>query len=309
MSLLNRTNDGILSVLIVIFRLLLQENKISRKRLLALCAPGEIKPEKVQQTLRTWTELGLFEEGKNDEIRIHPDINKDERVANKLKYLARRLILRPENNVAFWSHENNRASDFTRALCWLLAQDAYAGNVKNWDTAQVLLLRQTPEDGVQDISFITNDTRWPGLKAWASSLGFCWDDAFPSGQLIIDPTEAVRDVLPTVFGRKPTTLIASDFIDRLATELPVLDGGDYRALVEEKLMLRNDSESWRRLPEGQLSTSLSRAISRLILEKTLEVESRADAPVFQRVRLSGPGNEFRIGCEYSHFSYKPGKSE
>jgi hypothetical protein len=61
-------------------------------------------------------------------------------------------------------------------------------------------------------------------------LGF----AHGGAQVTIDPTEALRDVLPEVFASSEM-LPAPIFIERAADELPVLDGGTYRVQLEAVL--------------------------------------------------------------------------
>ncbi len=116
-------------------------------------------------------------------------------------------------------------------------------------------------------TIVQNDTRWNGLRAWMPYLGFArvtsrWD---------IDPTDALRDTLPEVFG-SASRLIAAEFLERAASTLPVLDGGKYRQNVESVLK----ESSWPKPEPGSLSTSLSRALLRLEREGTIKLEQLSD---------------------------------
>lgn len=296
MSLLNLESDGRRGVLVAVYRLLGAEGAMERDRVLDLCAPKGVTERKYPtQTLNRWIELGLFQNA-SETISIHPDIPAKERTIDRLSTWARRRALAPENNERFWEATEARSADFTRAISWLLAQDIYDAEYRSWDDLQPVLQRQTP--GNQTI-FGQNDTRWNGLRAWGPFLGFGRVGNTRGSPFIIDPTDALRDALPRIFG-KQKTLAADEFQDAVAVELPVLDGGEYRKLVEAKLSEQRGADAWQPPPQGQLSTSLSRALLRLTTDGTLQGESRADA--IQRVRLTGRQRE--VVADFSHFTWQ-----
>jgi hypothetical protein len=297
MSLLNRPSDGIYPVLIAIFQLLLNRKSLAKDQLLKLCAPPEAcSQDHATNTLNTWTSLGLFDVKPDGAITIHPDILGSERKPENLRRITRRLVLDPKNNADLWAKEDSRSADFTLALSWFLAQDAWTTELGGWNQAEELSLYQMPSGK----SVFQNDTRWAGFKDWASYLGFGCTPRFSPG-ITPDPTEAIRDVLPAVF-EKHKILPAKDFIRQLGMELPVLDGGDYRIQVEALLLSRNDQHSWKALSEGQVSTSLSRALIRLHEEGVLRHNLKAD--IKDRVKLTGRGSR-QIRNDVSEFSYQP----
>lgn len=299
MSLLNRTSDGLHSVLAVIYKLLLAETQIERDRLVGLCAPhGSINEEKTRQTLNRWLELGLFQATQDDKVSLHPDVRKDERNLQKLPSVARRIAFKEENNTDLWASEGAKAADFTRSLCWLLAQDSWVIDFAGWDQAQALIQKQLSGDTV----LVQNDTRWSGLKAWAPFLGFGWTAKYPTGALVADPTDAIRDALPVAFDKK-RIIEARDFLAIIAEILPVLDGGRYRQGVEEKLLERTGPHAWQAPPDGHISTSLSRSLLRLIEEGVVTGSLKADFDPLRRVRLTGR-NRSTIGT-FSHFTWFP----
>lgn len=306
MSLLNLTSDGTHSALIVIFKLLLAEKSaIERDKLVALCAPTSLVSDKkmIGNTINRWTQFGLFQiAGEDEKISIHPDVCKDEKELHLLPRLARRVVLHPENNGDLWASEAARAADFTRGITWLLAQDVYLTEWEGWTTAQPVLQRQMPTVDNDEASRVRNDTRWPSLKVWARFLGFGWKNARGRGALILDPTDAIRDALPAVFGRK-RTLEACDCMAALAEALPVLDGGTYRNAVEEKLRERSDPDAWQPPPDGHLSTSLSRALLRLSEEGSLTGSLAADFDPHRRVHLTGRRRS--TVASFSHFTWSP----
>jgi hypothetical protein len=299
MSLLNLFNDGTHSVLVAIFRLLLAEKSMERERLLSLCAPADLADAKhTRATLNTWVELGLFARSAEDKISIHPQIASKERREESLPRLARRQALAEENNERFWEAEKSHSADFTRAISWLLAQDVYEAEYSTWETVQPVIQSQAPESEV----FGKNNTRWNGLKAWAPFLGFCWNGKHPTNAktniLMIDPTDSLYDALPRLF-QGDSTLSADEFLSGLSDKLPVLDGGRYRLKVEERLREREGAAAWVPPPTGQLSTSLSRALLRLLSDGVLKGKKQADAPA--RARLTGRNRA--VVAEYSHFSF------
>lgn len=297
MSLLNRPSDGIYPVLIAIFQLVLSRKNLAKEQLLKLCAPPEAcSQDHASTTLNTWISLGLFDVKSDGAVTIHPDILGSERKPEYLRRITRRLVLDPKNNLDLWAKEDSRSADFTLGLSWFLAQDAWTTEINGWDQAQEVFRYQLPDGKV----VFQNDTRWPSFKEWASYLGFGWSPRISRG-ITPDPTDAIRDALPTVFG-KHKVLPAKDFIRQLGEVLPVLDGGDYRRQVEGFLLSRDDEYSWKALPEGHLSTSLSRALIRLQEEGILRHSLKADS--IHRVKLTGRGGT-QILNDISEFSRQP----
>lgn len=301
MSLLNLENDGKRGVLVAIYRLLLAEKSMDRDRLLDLCAPvGVCEPKHARGTLNTWVELGLFESSgdvKNPKISISDLVPKVERCEDLLSVWASRRALARENNERFWESEESHSADFTRATAWLLAQDIFEAEHSSWPVVQAIMKIQMPgNDGI----FGQNDTRWNGLRKWAPFLGFGRVGNTQGSPLIIDPTDVLRHSLPIVFGKR-TNLAADEFLAAVAETVPVLDQGIYRQLVEAKLRAHESPDGWVSPPNGQVSTSLSRALLRLTTDGTLQVEKRSDAT--PRARLTGRKRE--VIDEFSHFSYNP----
>ncbi|MEO2036379.1 MAG: protein DpdG, partial [Planctomycetaceae bacterium] len=120
-----------------------------------------------------------------------------------------------------------------------------------------------------------NDTRWAGFKSWATFLGFGRSESGKaSGGFITDPTPAIRRYALQLLPKKGDIAI-NDFVEGLALSIPVLDGGEYRKEVESKLR----PEKWRAPGEGELSTSLSRALWRLRDAGEIRLKKKADSDV------------------------------
>ncbi len=77
MTVLNTASDGTFNVLIVLFRALRAHGPVKREYFLSLCGAGaDPNPDRLRQTLRRWTDLGLFAENE-DAFCLAPDIIDD----------------------------------------------------------------------------------------------------------------------------------------------------------------------------------------------------------------------------------------
>ncbi len=268
MSLLNLTNDGLPNVLVVLYEAVARaRSPLTREDLLDAVAPSEAVTDDgkmARQTLNRWRDLGLFVESDNViTLAVTPssDLRGAGEVLSSVRREARRCALSETNNENLWATEGAKAADFTRSLAWLLAQDVYR---TKFNDLEELEGRQIAD---QQARLMRNDTRRNGLQFWAHFLGFVRQ---PGGGEI-DPTVAVRDILPDCL-EPGEDMPASDFVDKLAATLPVLDRGVWRKAVEARL----EPQALPTLVEGQLSTSLSRALLSLMMAEELQFENRAD---------------------------------
>lgn len=290
MSILNQASDGLFNVLIVLVRALVRFGPKSREDLILACggAADAFDTSQLTRTLNRWTELGLFGEEDGSVIIAEPyrsalGKNTDEAEA-RLPKVARTVALHPANNARFWESEGAKSADLSRGVAWMLAQDVYTLDV-NSDRLAELEGRQLVDSGEQKIA--QNNTRWNGLKTWMLYLGFARDGM----QWVVDPTQALREALPEIFGSN-RELSAPTFLERAARVLPVLDGGAYRAQVEAALK----ESAWPRLRTGLVSSSLSRAIQRLDREGLITLSSRSDTEGV----VSLTGSNARIWQDVSH---------
>ncbi|MFN3628744.1 MAG: protein DpdG [Casimicrobiaceae bacterium] len=268
MSLLNLTNDGLPNVLVILYEAVARaRSPLTRENLLDAVAPSGVvidEGKMARQTLNRWRDLGLFVE-KDNVITLAATPLSNLRGAGDLlasvRREARRCALSEPNNENLWASEGAKAADFTRSLAWLLAQDVYRTKFTDLEELEG---RQIAD---QQARLMRNDTRRNGLQFWAHFLGFVRQ---PGGGEI-DPTVAVRDILPECL-QPGEDMPASDFVDKLAVALPVLDRGVWRKAVEARL----EPQALPTLEEGQLSTSLSRALLSLMMAEELQFENRAD---------------------------------
>jgi hypothetical protein len=269
MSLLNLESDGLPNVLVVLYSTVaLARSPLNMDEVLDAVAPTGmvLDPKKARVTLNRWIELGLF---CRDDVDKHvtlarapeTEMKNDVDIVRAVRIAARQCVLSEGNNPDLWARESARAADLTRSLAWLLAQDIYK---MRFGDAQALELKQVAND---DLRLMQNDTRKNGLQFWGHFLGFIRQ---PGGG-DVDPTVAVREALPDCidFGEE---MPAAEFVERLSQRLPVLDGGIYRVAVEAQL----EKDALPPLQQGQLSTSLSRAMFSLMIDQTLQFENKAD---------------------------------
>jgi hypothetical protein len=286
MSILNRPADGLLTVLLALRRALIAYGPQTASNLLGLIAPASVvpdgKPDMARKTLSRWNQLGFFTEV-DGAIHLSPNIAEvpSDDLAG-LRSTVLRLILAPQNNPVFTLDngddiEGSRASDCTRAIAWTLAQDPYVfpTNYKGVESLQ-------NEQGIRPPAFV-NDTRWGGFTEWATFLGIGWTTTrIP---FVPDPAFAVRSAFDDVF-LDVSEMPQADFFARLATTLPIVDGGHYRVLVEEQIARR-----WHDQLATQVSPSLSAALLTLEASGEIRIEARSDAS--QRMLLGRTGREIR----------------
>jgi hypothetical protein len=244
------------------------------ERLVATLAPPTLSGDAqkdVTANLRTGTELGLFvrDDGKARLADgVLTAVTDDGRALISL--LRTRVFDDSLNNTAWRSQLGAR--DLTNALSWFLTFAAaeaplrQEGGPRSAEELQSADFGPRQEEGESSNWPIGNGTRWACFRRWACTLGFAW--ANPNGYLIPDPTTAVRDALPAVFGGA-TELTAQDFIRKIGEHLPVLDGGRYREFV---------AKNWKR-PSSEsrgLTAPSSDALERLGSEKSIVLDDRAD---------------------------------
>lgn len=263
MSILNEANDGTLSVLIALRDTLHAYGSMARERLLALCAPPTVTDgKKAKDTLRRWTQLGLFEE-------VEGNVRLSEQIASQslddlkaLRAALTRIVLHEKNTPGFdvvevsdesddrASAQLSLASDFARAAAWCLLQDPFT-SCSTWATVEPLLLAQKS-------SAIQNSTRWTGFVRWSSFLGF--SVALPGNSqkqappILINPAAAAWDVIENVLPEGRTRELGQ-VLEELSQQLPVLPGGRLSALAASSVEV-----PWRTFAPHEVPPSMALAL-------------------------------------------------
>lgn len=301
MSILNRPSDGLVSVLVALVRTSFAIGTASKEKLLDISSPtslndGQNNQDMARKTLNRWQELGLFTSNEQGELRIADEnrlqLKKEECTPASIAHVARQIVLNADNNRNFWSDTENKSADFTRAAAWMLAQDVHSFMPMSHTDVEKLCNDQASSK----VILLQNDTRWAGYISWATFLGFGRSETGKaSGGFITDVTPVVRFHVQALLPKREEIAI-NDFIGGLASAIPVLDGGSYRTEVESKLK----PETWSQPKEGELSTSLSRALLRLREAGDIRFESRSDASgqvklIGRNGRIVGPVTHVRRG--------------
>ena len=285
MSILNRPSDGLVSVLVALVRLSVSLGTMPKSKLLDVCSPrslGDGKQDMATKTLNSWIDLGLFHVTEKEEVKVADEyrsgLSKLDASPDAIADVARQIVLSPANNKNFWSDEENRSADFTRAVCWMLAQDVHQFVATSYSQVEPKALEQAKS---AKVILFQNDTRWSGFVSWAHFLGFGRSDSGKaSGGFVIDPTPAIVGVVEKLLPKKQDVAV-NDFIASLSDTLPVLDGGEYRQEVEGNLR----AEKWKASVANDASSSLSRALLRLQSQGAVRFEKRSDSDA--QLRLIG----------------------
>ena len=253
-----------------------QQNNI--ERMLATLAPASLKgadPQRdVNENLKAAIELGLVLRSE-DKVTLAEGVPSavEEGQGAMVRLLRDRVLDEALNSTAWRSQVGAR--DLTNALSWFLtlppaeAPVQMEGGPRSAEALQLKDFGPRQDAGGTESSNwpIGNSTRWNAFRRWACSLGFAW--ANPKGELVPDPTVAIRDALPDVFAGT-TELTAQEFVTKVGESVPVLDGGRYREFV---------TSNWER-PTAEnrgITVSLTDALERLNSEGSILIDDRADA--------------------------------
>lgn len=234
-------------------------------------------------------ELGVLDEVDAGTVRLNPELApaylSRETGEQQFRQMLRERVLDLKTNADLWLEENDAKPigprDLTRALAWALLQDVYQP-LRPWKegsefSVQHLQQRQLGQE--QRGWVFSNDTRWAAFTRWAVYLGFAWKLGVPkSGSqpaqvlLVPDPTEAVRELLPRLAPNTGAKVPLPEFLERLAHELPVLDGGVHRDAVLDRVDRRSHAPP----ADGELSPALAHALLRLQDDEALTLSNESD---------------------------------
>ena len=165
-------------------------------------------------------------------------------------------------------------NDVPDALAWLLAQDPFdpmpwSGGVH----AERILNQLSETDPLRGV--IGNNSRYQNLIYWARYLGLAERVSAKFGARVVDmvipdPTEAILKKLPGIFNCDHELPIQT-FMQRLAVECSMLDGGIARCNLETRLPEEFQPK------EGRISRTTSLALTRLMTRGLIKLESPSDS--------------------------------
>ena len=225
----------------------------------------------IRDVLGAATTLGVLSTTKSGELSVAIESQRLDEFKRELRH---RVLDRKRNKGLLRKGElaptkGDGAEELTWALTWMMSIPSTRGPFGFKDAERIY----AREERLSPPPF-QNDTRYPTFMAWAQFLGFGWTTSLgtPSGapRLVPDPTVAVADCLDAVFGDEDGRF-ADDFVSRVGKELPVLDDGAYRAVLDRRLGGDKGSE------RQELSEPLSLALLRLRERGVLNLDPLADS--------------------------------
>lgn len=179
----------------------------------------------ISEPMREGVKLGLFEDGENadgDYIRISSN-----------------LLMKPQSElsdlpaiIASLVFENAENENLALAIAWYLSQNPLAAPGTQTEVTE--LLRTEIADGRYGI---TSDVRYGQFEDWVCYLGFAWCHSLNGRRVMVpDPKVAVERSLHKLYSlRTGETISIRQMVKDLSTELPVLEEGKIRNLVEDTL--------------------------------------------------------------------------
>jgi hypothetical protein len=314
MSMINNAHPGSSLVLLsLIDRVLLRQNKpVSRTELLEVLRPEllpRLSPKKknyvdnaddsddadgtamkrFEWNLDFWIKEGLWLQDDADMISMPSDA-----IVRNLPNRVLELIIgnaKPQTDQAILDEKNTEP--FFRAMTCLLVQQGYTfmgGEVvlpgKNGN-AQKAVNRWLPGERSLNLS-----NELPPFLQYGDFLGFL--EPFGAGY-IVDPTRAIEPYLKTVFASE-NKLSLRVFIERLAEQIPLLDGGRFRRLLEPLMQ----DLGWHPREVHQVSPSLSHALVRLESASRLRLDKASDDTSSMQLQL--PEGKHRFVSEVVYLS-------
>lgn len=273
MSIINNAHPGSqIRLLYLIDRVLNRRKKLTpipRQELIETCRPvnlpnSENAEKRFAENLKFWIEEGLWKEGGDG-------ITASDLKGSEGNLPQRTLSLCIKNHAEQNILQGSRIEPFLRTITTLLCQDqlSYQGQQQGRQSLE------TPADIAKainsrlpsDLSINASNEAYT-LKDWGIFLGLLE----PLGKgVITDPTRAIIGVLPELFVENDTLPIR-DLITALAEHLPMLDGGEYRQVIEPLM----EEKGWQSPSQNRVSASLSHALLRLDVGFQLILDQPSD---------------------------------
>jgi hypothetical protein len=294
MTILNRPSHGLPNIIIPLWKTLRVMGSMSEEQLLGLCEPSSLGSGETQKTLRTCKSHGIFRI-KEKKIELSDKFKKCDLTDPLFRELRSQLltvILDEKHNAQLGMAEPELSGDFTYAASWVCGLDVFSAPGGPWGDDPGI--QQLQAEQVADIEYspFRNDTRWSGFKDWASFLGIGWIQIFgPTSYLNIDPTEALKPHLASIFG-KSKEIPQHEFIESVSNIFPFLDRGKYQKIASKRFRT-----PWRNLKNHEISPAITRALYNLKRQKMIQLHNRSDGRA--RTLL---GNNFAKIEELTHVS-------
>ena len=292
MALINNAHAGSqINLLCMIYRVIARNSgKYSVDEISRTCAPGNLAalPDHIKrfpENLRFWMHEAhqLWKDNESNKLELTRVASGDSPQA--IAAVVNDALFAQKIDDIFGGDANDTEGLF-RSLGCLLASDRFV-----LDSEQTITKASLEQFFVDCLpGHIPNDSEKVVVSRYGHFLGFL--EVATTGEYLVDPTRAVREVLGRVFCDK-NRLSVNEFLSRLSGALPLLDRGNYREQVENKMIGPVSSDKGTRL----ISKSLSLALERLTFSGVLNVEGDSDDPDACELQIRGT----KKACSTVHY--------
>lgn len=279
MSLINTANPGSqIELMAIVYRVLNRAAApIKEERLIELCRP-ETLPIRDDQRWRFPKELEFWSDPSHqlwikDNADAYSLVHRfagGDPTPLEIATVVRSLLMETDIPTVFDPrHDADGVAKLMTMLSCTLAVpdfDAVDGQEVNKVNLAALQRKYLPAE-----SHLNTSNELSEAIAYGHFLGFL--EPAEKGGHVVDPTEAVARVVRDEFEPGRDVEIR-DCLAALAEKLPVLDGGQFRQEVEEKM----EERGFRRPPKDRLSRAMSHALYRLRIGGVIQLEELSDDP-------------------------------
>lgn len=236
--------------------------------------------KKLKESLIFWSNLGLWE--KNENKISAKDIN-----ATELNFPSRlsECIFSEKVDVI----DGNGIEPLIRSIALFLSLGRYTlVGKEHFKSTEIgsIASNYFPSISENQTRLSINDSETRVLSDYGILLGFF--EKVDKNLFTVDPTRLftpfIKKVLSTDIAKHGLSI--NDFLIEFRREIPVVDGGEYRVIVENLISSKNSE--WIKPQSHQLSASLSIALHRLKVSRVIKLENKSDSESTMDMVL--PGN-------------------
>lgn len=245
---------------------------------------NENPERKLKETLAFWKSEGLWEED-DDNIKAWSEFSCDENLGERISQVLFKNRLDIVNGT--------RIEPLIRGMTLFLSLDSLTfagGSFFKSTEIENIVGKYFPTKSDADTRLTINPSNETKTFAnYGLLTGFL--EKVTKDRFVVDPTRLIRPAINKIFKNSDSgsEMPVEEFLIQLRDMLPVIDGGEYRIIIEQ--LIRTKVKDWKALPEHELSASLSHALYRLNLEGVIFLIPKSDAE--KTVQLNLPGNKKR----------------